>query len=486
MSTTYQFKDEIKTPVQTPSITYQFEDAPPTPPSATGMDLTTAPEWAGRHPNIYGIAGAAREKLGPVVEGIGLIGGGMAGAAPGVLSGFPLMAASSVLGAGLGYGIGKGITHGADVLLGNTPPEKITQSVKRTAIDVKTGAMTEMVGQSAGVATDFILKKLTPFARKLYESAIKPIPSMPIKTREKIITTGLDNAVKGLPYRPNEKSVMQLGKNITNLVDTADSIVTSGAKIGDTIKTEPLLKALDEVLNSFSEGPFPQKDIAIINSLKKQLIDRGETMPVDEALKMKKFIYKVADKYYKPGLTAIIPAKVEAEKAVARAIKQELETLFPAITPINKEASRQIEFGKVLERAASRVGNRELFSIFDFLGGGVGGIAAGTTGIPEGIAASKIATSPHFKSFVAKQIMKANIPYTVKREILNQITRYGIVKYMENRNPSQNIQNIPDEHLLSIANEQPVEPSPQNTGKISTPIPSQSLFEGKDPLGLGF
>lgn len=108
----------------------------PQAPSQTGV-----PEWGRKNPTLYGIAGAAREVLGPVVEGLGMAGGGIVGA--------PLGPAGAVGGAGLGYGIGRGMVKMADIALGNEAPETAPQALVRGTKDVLTGATMETGGRVA-------------------------------------------------------------------------------------------------------------------------------------------------------------------------------------------------------------------------------------------------------------------------------------------------------------------------------------------------
>ena len=108
----------------------------PQAPSQTGV-----PEWGRKNPTLYGIAGAARETLGPIIEGLGMAGGGLVGA--------PLGPAGAVGGAGLGYGIGKGITKMADIALGNEAPETASQAMVRGAKDVLEGSTMETGGRVA-------------------------------------------------------------------------------------------------------------------------------------------------------------------------------------------------------------------------------------------------------------------------------------------------------------------------------------------------
>ena len=101
--------------------------------------LTKIPDWARRMPELYGIAGAAREVAAPFAEAAGLIGGAVLGAPAGPLG--------SVAGAGLGYGIGKQAVRVADVALGNAAPESAGQEIQRGAKNVLEGAALESGGQ---------------------------------------------------------------------------------------------------------------------------------------------------------------------------------------------------------------------------------------------------------------------------------------------------------------------------------------------------
>ncbi|HEY6021785.1 MAG TPA: hypothetical protein VIY48_18525 [Candidatus Paceibacterota bacterium] len=99
---------------------------------------TSVPEWGRKNPNLYGLAGATREALGPPLEAVGLGGGAALGAAGGP--------AGSVLGAGLGYGgVRQGLSS-VDKALGNKP----NTSPAQAPIDIATGAVMEAGGQVAG------------------------------------------------------------------------------------------------------------------------------------------------------------------------------------------------------------------------------------------------------------------------------------------------------------------------------------------------
>jgi hypothetical protein len=109
------------------------------------------PEWGRNNPRLYGVAGAAREVLGPLAEMAGMLGGGMAGAVTGPVT--------AVAGAGLGYGLGRQAARGMDLALGNArPSESIKDEASLVARNVGEGAAMEMGGQMIAPVIGGIIK----------------------------------------------------------------------------------------------------------------------------------------------------------------------------------------------------------------------------------------------------------------------------------------------------------------------------------------
>lgn len=117
------------------------------------------PEWAQKSPRLYGVAGALRETLGPLVEMGGMVAGGLAGGAAGTFGAGPVgTVAGSVTGAGLGYGAGKGLTRLADIALGNAPALPLAQTLPQAAGDVLTGMEMETGGRILGTAAGRLIE----------------------------------------------------------------------------------------------------------------------------------------------------------------------------------------------------------------------------------------------------------------------------------------------------------------------------------------
>jgi hypothetical protein len=93
-------------------------------PSEIPEPRAEVPAWARQYPRLYGVAGAARETLGPLLEMGGMIGGGLTGATAGTFGAGPVgTAAGGITGASLGYSGAKEINRLADIALGNVPPQ---------------------------------------------------------------------------------------------------------------------------------------------------------------------------------------------------------------------------------------------------------------------------------------------------------------------------------------------------------------------------
>lgn len=107
------------------------------------------PEWGRKNPELYGIAGAAREVFGPIIEAGGALLGGLGGGTAGAVGGPVGAAAGGVAGAAGGYAAGKEITNLADIALGNVAPQALSQAPERMKKAALEGATMEVGGRLA-------------------------------------------------------------------------------------------------------------------------------------------------------------------------------------------------------------------------------------------------------------------------------------------------------------------------------------------------
>lgn len=173
-------------------------------------ELDNVPEWGRENPNLYGVYGAGKELFeqvgAPVIEGLGLVGGGIAGT-PGGIPG-------QITGASLGYA---GAKKGTEIIrrriesLGTDealPTERtIPQEIAASGQDIKTGALMEMGGRVAvpvmsgivkgvGKAGSQIVGKLTGTGSAAVEEAFKSGETTGLKNIFKS-KTAFDRALRG-------------------------------------------------------------------------------------------------------------------------------------------------------------------------------------------------------------------------------------------------------------------------------------------------
>jgi hypothetical protein len=106
-------------------------------------------------------------------------------------------------------------------------------------------------------------------------------------------------------------------------------------------------------------------------------------------------------------------ATVEAQKALARGLKEEIATQFPEISQLNAAESRLLDLGPVLERAVNRVSNNHTIGIGGPIFGTAVKAATGSTPVAATLGVLKsVVDIPAVKSQLAIALSKgAKIPY---------------------------------------------------------------------------
>ena len=126
-----------------PAVEAPVAPAAPMPAFGGAASKSTGPvgvpQWGTDNPRLYGIAGAARETLGPLLEAGGMVGGGILGLPGGILG--------SAVGAGAGYSGAKGINRLADVALGNVAPATAPHALMQGTHDVAEGMLMDAGGR---------------------------------------------------------------------------------------------------------------------------------------------------------------------------------------------------------------------------------------------------------------------------------------------------------------------------------------------------
>lgn len=297
------------------------------------------------------------------------------------------------------------------------------------------------LGQGAGMAADaangaissgrLALFGKTPEAA--YESALKPSPALPSATRAQIIQTALKNEIPvskgGFAKLQDQIDTLnnaikdEIAKDPTRPIDpnkVATRVDAAKAKFASQVNAQPDLNSIEgsrqQFLNEQGQQPaIPARPTGVLNAQGQPVMSPAQPptpappMNAADAQAMKQGTYRVLKgKFGEQG-----SASVEAQKSLARGLKEEIATAFPEIGKLNADESRLLDLKPILERAVNRISNREPIS----LGGPVVTTAVkaatGSTGVAAALGVMKeIMSIPALKSRLAIAVSKgAKIPY---------------------------------------------------------------------------
>jgi hypothetical protein len=98
---------------------------------------------------------------------------------------------------------------------------------------------------------------------------------------------------------------------------------------------------------------------------------------------------------------------VESQKALARGLREELDSAFPELKGINSKEGELIELEPVLERAVRRMKNKDVVGFGTTVAAGAGGAAAGPGGAVAGGLLRAVLDDPTLKSRIAIGLHRA-------------------------------------------------------------------------------
>lgn len=270
----------------------------------------------------------ALAKFAPVVESGGF---GLGGAATGnAAANAALRAAGGAIQGGAQAGMVDPSQAGTGAMVGAVAPGAIKAA----------GA----VGSAIGSGADSL-------ARKLMASALKPtIKQWRTGQADRAISTMLDeglNATGG--------GVEKIGTRIHDLnAEILNAIQGSGA----TVDRSKVLSAIDPVRARFANQVSPTGDLAAIQSVADDFAAHpaiaSNSIPVMMAQQLKQGTYRtLKGKYGEVGSAA-----TEAQKALARGLKEEVAGAVPAVAPLNARESSLLDALAVAERRSMMDANK--------------------------------------------------------------------------------------------------------------------------------
>lgn len=368
----------------------------------TPQDST--PEWAGRHPNLYGLYGAGRELLRTGIE----TAGATAGAAGGALIPVP---GTSLVGGGIGYAGGKRV---ANAVLG----EDIDTSAMGIGKDVAIGGLMTGAGKVLGMIPG-VNKILSPSqasvgtkpvgtgaldktASTIMEKSLKVPPSSVIGgvkvNREKAIQTALDN---GIPI--TKGGVNRVKGIIDDLGEKMDAVVADNPNA--IIKTDSVLDPVMQLRDWASKTVNGQVNAKKIDKVIKQFKDQyGDEITVAQAQEIK----RNTNAFLKKSYGELKPVTEEATKQIVRGLKDRIAQEIPEIAGVNLKYSEMKNLERVLERAVNRSGNWDWFSLSAGMAGTVVGGATGSVlKATEAVGVWRLLKSPVVQSNLAIALKRA-------------------------------------------------------------------------------
>jgi hypothetical protein len=198
---------------------------------------------------------------------------------------------------------------------------------------------------ASGWAGNLISENMRSVANRLMQSAIKPTIKQ-LQTGDAAIATQtlLDRGIS-----PNAAGVNKLRDLIGGLDDEITNAI-SGSKA--TVQKAHVLNPLVETYEQFGRQVSPSADLRAIRGVADDFMSHpayaGDSLPVQAAQELKKGTYKALSKKY----GQMGGAEVEAQKALARGLKDEIATAVPEIAGLNAQQAKLITTLKVAERRA--------------------------------------------------------------------------------------------------------------------------------------
>jgi hypothetical protein len=208
---------------------------------------------------------------------------------------------------------------------------------------------------------------------KLYESALKPSTTFSEAERAKLVQTGLQNEI------PVTKGGLEkLGDLVDNLNDVTTKIIKEANNQGATVNKYSVAGRLGDTAKKFATQVNPEADLkAVAESGNEFLGAQPTNIPAGQAQAMKSGTYaQLRGKYGELG-----SATIEAQKSLARGIKEELIGQFPELKTLGQQEGALLQLQPILERAVNRIANHQIIGIGTPIAAGAAKAVTGSTGV---------------------------------------------------------------------------------------------------------
>lgn len=253
------------------------------------------------------------------------------------------------------------------------------------------GGAFPVLAKAGGVIGQKVADSAQRASKTLMQSAVKP-------TLQQLRSGDADIAVDTLlkyGLSPNQKGVEKIRALIDDKNQQVSDLIRNSTATVDKAK---VLNYLNDTKQLFGRQVSPTGDLATIDKVAADFTNHpmipGQSIPVQTAQDMKQGTYKVLSKKY----GQMGGAETEAQKSLARGLKNEISNAVPEVAPLNAEESRLLSTLKVTERRALMDLNKNPM-----------GLATLATS-PTSWAAFMADRSAGFKALAARQVNKLSTP----------------------------------------------------------------------------
>ena len=242
-------------------------------------------------------------------------------------------------------------------------------------------------------------------SENMMESAMKPSTVIPTLEREAMVRTALEYGIN-----PTQRGVQRLKRITDSLSDDVGRLIEEANRAGGQLPADYVLRYLDE-LRAQKGGPLLDAgtDLKLIDDMEAQMRESfkrtgKDTLDARDLQDIKldldqKIDWVAKDKPKKN-------TRMQVRKAMRRAAKEGVTELAPWVAGKNEQLSRLFSLKKPLDRAESRISNRDLIGMGDYLNLGAGGVVGAATGNPAlgvGVmAAGELLTNPRISPYLAQ------------------------------------------------------------------------------------
>jgi hypothetical protein len=288
-----------------------------------------------------------------------------------------------------------------------------------------------LAGKAAGAVARVAAPAAKAFAERSYQSALKPPPGS-YSTAEVagMVKTGLENQIP-----VSAEGMTKLDGLVKDLNDKVKAQIQSGAQQGATVDAAKIAQRADQVRARFTNQVNPNADMQAIDASKQEfLANNPARIPVDQAQLMKQGTYQ---QLKGRSFGELKSATIESQKALARGIKEELQSQFPDIKNLNAREGQLIGLDEALERAVRRIDNHQLIGLGTPMAVAAGGVLTGTAGGAGALGALKLVLdNPVVKSKLAIALNHASKGRIALPEAFTTIQNYSGA--LANAQPSDN------------------------------------------------